>query len=895
MRPANSDEMADKLRVGIFFGGSSREREVSFAGGRTVYDNLDKDLFDAVPIFTDEFGNMCILNWEYIYRGTIRDFYPPVAFLPESENQFQIYSESIDASNRQRTEMLSNIGEVITPNQLSNYIDLAFLALHGEGGEDGNIQGLLEWYNIPYTGSGILPSSIGMDKAVQKDWMEGGFDIPRYITSSRSAWLKNPGEFYQKAKNDVGFPLVIKSANQGSSIGVTILKEDNETEFHKAVQNSFFEIKLTKEEWSNLNQVEYLRELSDIRSSLGFPLFVQDELVHHPEEALQRIQNLFQTQESVTLVAVRGEVEVIAEAFIAGKEFSCIVLEHKGEVVALPPTEIVKSADFFDYKSKYLPGRSRKVTPINIPEKHIQEIREACGKLFKHFRFNVYARIDGFFTKDGRILLNDPNTTSGMLPSSFFFHQAAEIGLNPSQFLTYLIETSLTQRIEKTPRFVRYRKKLQWLMDSISAKANQTETKKRVAVVMGGYSTERHISVESGRNIFEKLASSGKYSPVPVFLTGSTDNHKLYVLPINVMLKDNADDIRNKVEHYYRAPIIDTIIEETSDITGRYAGNNAILEPNEVSYDELSNICDLVFIALHGRPGEDGAIQQHLERLGLPYNGSGVASSQKTIDKFATNNLLRENGFLVADNLLVEEAEWAVNRSQIIQSVNKMGYPLIAKPSDEGCSSAVLKLRSEDELVAYAEATFRKTDVIDAPLREVLKVSEKDEFPQKPYFLIEKFIDRNNAEHFLEITGGMVTKMENGQRVYEVFEPSEALAEGEILSLEEKFLAGEGQNITPARFASEPNENARISAEVRSVLKRVAQTLDVEGYCRIDAFVRILKDGKVEVVIIEINSLPGMTPATCIYHQAAINGYKPFEFIDEILTFGEARLNRKPA
>ena len=73
-------------------------------------------------------------------------------------------------------------------------------------------------------------------------------------------------------------------------------------------------------------------------------------------------------------------------------------------------------------------------------------------------------------------------------------------------------------------------------------------------------------------------------------------------------------------------------------------------EPREVSYQDLAVMCEAVFIALHGRPGEDGAIQFHLEKAGLPYNGSGIESSQITINKFITNRILRDNGFLVADN-----------------------------------------------------------------------------------------------------------------------------------------------------------------------------------------------------------------------------------------------------
>src|SRR5690606_26591129 len=133
---------------------------------------------------------------------------------------------------------------------------------------------------------------------------------------------------------------------------------------------------------------------------------------------------------------------------------------------------------------------------------------------------NVYARLAGFITAEGEVFLNDPNTTSGMLPSSFFFHQAAEIGLNPSQFLTYIIRTSLAERIKSGKQTHALRKLLGKLDSSIDEQHKHESDKVRVAVIMGGYSSERHISVESGRNIYEKLSSSAKYEPVPVFLTG---------------------------------------------------------------------------------------------------------------------------------------------------------------------------------------------------------------------------------------------------------------------------------------------------------------------------------------------------------------------------------------
>src|SRR3954470_13527391 len=134
--------MVKKIKVGIIFGGQSKEREISFAGGRTVYDNLNKFLFEAIPIFVDSFGNFIELKWEFIYKGTIRDFYPPVEFLP-ANSPFQLYAENLGSLDEEKQLQLSEkIGKKVSLDQLKKKIDLAFLCLHGPFGEDGRIQGL---------------------------------------------------------------------------------------------------------------------------------------------------------------------------------------------------------------------------------------------------------------------------------------------------------------------------------------------------------------------------------------------------------------------------------------------------------------------------------------------------------------------------------------------------------------------------------------------------------------------------------------------------------------------------------------------------------------------------------------------------------------------------------
>jgi D-alanine-D-alanine ligase len=888
-----------KIRVGIIFGGRSREREISFAGGRTVYDNLDKSLFEAIPLFVDSFNQFIELDWEYIYKGSIRDFYPDSQHIPEEKGNYQIYAESLPEFSP--AQLSKHLGRTVDPAQLKSLIDIAFLCLHGPFGEDGRIQGLLEFYEVPYTGSGILSSAIGINKLVQKKLMKAyGFPGPAFFSIAREAWMNsnNPMEWYETAKNLVGFPCVIKSPTQGSSIGISVIQQDHKEGFVDAVNKSLFIRHIKAEKWKSLaenEKFEYVRSLCDIREGIGIPVKTENEVIYHPRDLELFIDRFFQKNNSSLLIeSLDAESEVMVEAFIEGKEFSSIVIEdEQGIPVCLPPTEIRKGKEIFDYRSKYLPGLSRKITPIQLPEEQIESIRLACENLYSDLGFGVYARIDGFITAGGEVFLNDPNTTSGMMPSSFFFHQAAEIGFNPSQFITYIIATSLRKRRDDF-KFSGIAGQLIQNLNLLLDSANRNKTsKKRIAVVFGGYSSERHISVESGRNIYEKLSSSNRFEPVPVFLSGNDQSHELYTIPINLMLKDNADDIYEKITHFSVHPLIERIISRCQNLTRRYGNVNNLKPPAKITYQDLALESDEVFIALHGRPGEDGAIQQKLTSAGLPYNGSDADSSSITIDKFTTNEILKNQGMLVADHMIVEAAEWLTNREEIMQKVQSMSYPLILKPVDDGCSSAVKKIHSEEEFEAFAKMMFRNTEAFDEEASARLKIKPKEEFPRKQRFLVESLISAEGAKRFLEITGGMLTHYnDQGEVVYEVFEASEALSEGEVLSLEEKFLAGQGQNITPARYSVDPDERNRISAIVKAELEKAARALNVRGYCRIDAFVRIFDDQRVEVVFIEVNSLPGMTPATCIFHQTAINGYKPYDFIEKIMTFAEESAQR---
>jgi len=322
-----------KIKVGIFFGGPSREREIAFAGGRTVYDNLNKALFEPIPIFVDSHRNFILLDWQHIYKGTIRDFFPPSDTLPESPHHFQIYQESLGPlREEEESRLLEKVGRRLPPEELPQLINVAFLALHGIYGEDGQIQQQLNELQIPFTGSGVRASQIGIDKALQKELMAGrGFDSPKVMVLQGRDWLEGRAEeHYREAGEKIGFPLVIRPAHQGSSIGVSIIREEGGLEaFREAVDGAFFREVIPVARWrrqSEYDRVDHIRLLTDIRDGLGFPLDAaigeKQETIYHPEQLLQLLdqeaQEAANTDGEFVLTSHLDEEKVILEEFIDG-------------------------------------------------------------------------------------------------------------------------------------------------------------------------------------------------------------------------------------------------------------------------------------------------------------------------------------------------------------------------------------------------------------------------------------------------------------------------------------------------------------------------------------------------------------------------------------------------
>lgn len=552
------------IRVGIFFGGPSREREISFAGGKTAFEHLNKKIFLPVPVFVDGFGRFILLKHGHMYAPEIRAFYPGAGISPSS----RLYIESFPELEKQ--DIPAETGTLLDPSGFSDHFDFAFLAMHGPDCEDGGIQGLLEWYRIPYSGPGLLGSSIGIDKVLQNKMLStvtGQQKATGLVTFGE--WQQEGGQaaVFERVKSDLGLPVVIKAPHQGSSIGVAIVKDADPEAFRKGVNQCFFVASVSREFWDSSDyraKMTWAESQADLESGVGYPLYIEDTKIVSPEELIGELGRRFEDGATEQLLlSADFEPVVLFEEFISGQEFSCgcIQLEN-GEHVALPPTEVIKVDEVFDFNSKYKPGGTRKRIPVNTSLENNLKIQERVAQAAASLGMDVCVRIDGFLTPQGTVVLHDPNTVPGMSPASLIFKQMAEIGLNITQALTYLVRQSIRVRIRTAKDTVKLTSLLKALDEAMEVQRN---TVKPVDQIVIDATDEAYAQAKKW---YSRQCAEDEIS-AEVYLR--KDENKLVRLPVSLLFKDFIEDVAAALDRG-----IDPLIEDTrrkcSEITLRYAG-----------------------------------------------------------------------------------------------------------------------------------------------------------------------------------------------------------------------------------------------------------------------------------------------------------------------------------
>jgi D-alanine-D-alanine ligase len=217
-----------KLRVGVIYGGRSGEHEVSLASAAAVFKNLDPARYEAVPIRIEKDGRwalpdrppLLISAADVIHSGDGGAESTREALMTAHPGGDTLLM--VDAANRPIDEDRSGRGASITSGIK---LDVVFPVLHGPYGEDGTIQGLLELANIPYVGGGVLASSVGMDKALSKlVFAARGLPMCDYDVVLARDWRRDEANTLRRIVDRLGFPVFVKPANLGSSVGISKAK-----------------------------------------------------------------------------------------------------------------------------------------------------------------------------------------------------------------------------------------------------------------------------------------------------------------------------------------------------------------------------------------------------------------------------------------------------------------------------------------------------------------------------------------------------------------------------------------------------------------------------------------------------------------------------------------------
>lgn len=228
--------MNQKIRIGIIFGGRSAEHEISLLSASSIINSTDAEKYESVLIGIDKIG-----VWFLCERSSIIN----------ADNPKRI---ALDTSGARRIIFAPGSGGVIASRETGEYIehiDVAFPILHGPYGEDGTVQGLLRFANIPFVGAGVLGSAVGMDKDVMKRLLrDASIPIGRFVTVKE----KQVPSFEEIAV-ELGLPFFVKPANLGSSISVSKVKD--ESEFLPAVREAFrYDTKILIEEYIKGREIE---------------------------------------------------------------------------------------------------------------------------------------------------------------------------------------------------------------------------------------------------------------------------------------------------------------------------------------------------------------------------------------------------------------------------------------------------------------------------------------------------------------------------------------------------------------------------------------------------------------------------------------------------------------
>jgi D-alanine--D-alanine ligase len=396
-----------KIRVAVVFGGRSTEHAVSCIGAGRVLAAVDPDRYEVVPIGITRAGQWVLADKNPARLAIKAGQLPSVesVALPAAGQAQERSDAALDvpggtAAHGLDTTWRDTPGLIVTgPGQVPQILadaEVVLPLLHGAYGEDGTIQGLLELAGIRYAGAGVLASAASMDKEYTKMiFRSHGLPTGAYVVVRDSDWGPAaspwPGHSAGVQRKrvldeiaDLGWPVFVKPARGGSSIGTS--KASDTAELHEAIE-----------------------------------------------------------------AARQHDPKVIVEAAIDGVEVECGVLQ--GADGGPPDTSVpgqirvTGGQEFYDFEAKYLDAATDVVIPAPIPHERAGQIRQLAAAAFEAMSCEGLARVDFFYTPDGRVIVNEINTMPGLTPTSAFPLMWQATGLPLPQLVDRILQTALRRRL----------------------------------------------------------------------------------------------------------------------------------------------------------------------------------------------------------------------------------------------------------------------------------------------------------------------------------------------------------------------------------------------------------------------------------------------------------------
>ncbi len=389
-----------KLRVGILFGGRSGEHEVSLLSAASVLNAIDKEKYEVVPIGITKEGRWLtadhaerLLKGQPVHearhlRAGDPDATPGAAVLSTGQ-AVVVPPEPVHRQAGMVPFQTDDAGAVLrrAADRAIN-VDVIFPVLHGTFGEDGTIQGLLELADLAYVGAGVLGSAAGMDKDVMKQlFRAAGLPIVKHVTVLRADWESEPGRVQRLIESHLKYPVFVKPANLGSSVGIS--------------------------------KVHGRKELAP----------AMDEAARFDRK----------------IVIEQGVGGKKGKA----REIECSVLGNDKPEASIAG-EIVPCKEFYDYNAKYLDEGSELVIPAKLSKSQMKQVQQLAIRAFRAVDCSGLARVDFLMDpRSKKIYLNEINTMPGFTAISMYPKLWAASGLPYPKLIDRLIQLGLERHAEK--------------------------------------------------------------------------------------------------------------------------------------------------------------------------------------------------------------------------------------------------------------------------------------------------------------------------------------------------------------------------------------------------------------------------------------------------------------